>query len=237
MKAFLYGVYLQWKLDIRSRTILITCYLVPLLFFALMGGIFSSVMPETTCTLLQSMTVFGVTMGALIGLPPTLVEIYGSDIQKVYRAGGVPVFLGLILTNLSVFLHLFLMSLILYAAAPAAFGAALPQHPGLYFSGLAILILVSLSIASILGLAVKDPSKTPMFSILVFLPSVLLSGIMFPAQLLPESLRTTGVIFPASWGYRLLTDGGFTFSNLCPLLWMLAAAVAVCLILARKVGK
>ena len=39
MGAFLYGIYLQWKLDIRSKTLLITCYIVPLLFFAIMGGI------------------------------------------------------------------------------------------------------------------------------------------------------------------------------------------------------
>ena len=37
MGAFLYGTALQWRLDIRSRTLLITCYVVPLLFFA---GIF-----------------------------------------------------------------------------------------------------------------------------------------------------------------------------------------------------
>ena len=67
MGAFLYGVSLQWKLDIRSKTLLITCYIVPLLFFAIMGGIFASVMPEARYTLIQSMTVFGVTMGALIG--------------------------------------------------------------------------------------------------------------------------------------------------------------------------
>ena len=35
MKAFLYGVSLQWKLDIRSKTLLITCYLVPILFLSL----------------------------------------------------------------------------------------------------------------------------------------------------------------------------------------------------------
>ena len=91
MSAFFYGVFLQWKLDIRSKTLLITCYLVPLLFFAVMGGIFSSIMPEAKETLIPSMTVFGVSMGALIGLPPSLVEIYGSDIKKVYRANGVPV--------------------------------------------------------------------------------------------------------------------------------------------------
>ena len=38
MGAFLYGIYLQWKLDIRSKTLLITCYIVPLLFFAIMVG-------------------------------------------------------------------------------------------------------------------------------------------------------------------------------------------------------
>ena len=63
MNGFLYGVVLQWKLDLRSRTMLISCYAVPLLFFAVMGGIFTSVMPESKETLIQSMTVFAVTMG------------------------------------------------------------------------------------------------------------------------------------------------------------------------------
>ena len=102
MGAFLYGVSLQWKLDIRSKTLLITCYIVPILFFAIMGGIFTSVMPEARYTLIQSMTVFGVTMGALIGLPPSLVEIYSSDIKKVYKANGVPLYLGLALTSLNI---------------------------------------------------------------------------------------------------------------------------------------
>ena len=73
MGAFLYGISLQWKMDIRSKTLLITCYIVPLLFFVLMGGIFTAVMPDAGKTLIQSMTVFGVSMGALIGLPPSLV--------------------------------------------------------------------------------------------------------------------------------------------------------------------
>ena len=46
MNGFLYGIALQWKLDIRSRSLLVTCYIVPLIFFLLMGGIFTSVMPE-----------------------------------------------------------------------------------------------------------------------------------------------------------------------------------------------
>ena len=35
MNGFLYGVELQWKLDIRSKSLLVTCYVVPLVFFLL----------------------------------------------------------------------------------------------------------------------------------------------------------------------------------------------------------
>ena len=238
MGAFLYGIYLQWKLDIRSKTLLITCYIVPLLFFAIMGGIFTSVMPEARYTLIQSMTVFGVTMGALIGLPPSLVEIYSSDIKKVYKANGVPLYLGLVLTNISAYIHLFIMSIILYIAAPLAFNAEIPENPVLYFASLAIFIAVSLSIASIIGLAVKDQAKTSMVSIIIFLPSIMLSGIMFPIELLPKAFEMVGKIFPASWGYKVMTDSSvFQLENLLPLVAILILAICVCGILLRKVDK
>lgn len=235
MSAFLYGVSLQWKLDIRSKTLLITCYIVPLLFFAVMGGIFTSVMPEARYTLIQSMTVFGVTMGALIGLPPSLVEIYSSDIKKVYKANGVPLYLGLVLTNISAYIHLFIMSIILYIAAPLAFNAEIPENPVLYFASLAIFIAVSLSIASIIGLAVKDQAKTSMVSIIVFLPSIMLSGIMFPIELLPKAFEMVGKIFPASWGYKVMVDSTFQFEKMLPLIVILILAICACGILLRKV--
>ena len=237
MGAFLYGISLQWKLDIRSKTLLITCYIVPLLFFAIMGGIFTSVMPEARYTLIQSMTVFGVTMGALIGLPPSLVEIYSSNIKKVYKANGVPLYLGLALTNISAYIHLFLMSIILYIAAPLVFDAEIPENPGMYFISLAIFIAVSLSIASIIGLAVKDQAKTSMVSIIIFLPSIMLSGIMFPIDLLPKAFEMVGKIFPASWGYKVMADSTFQLENLLPLIVILILAICVCGILLRKVDK
>ena len=237
MKAFLYGIALQWKLDIRSKTLLITCYIVPLLFFGVMGSIFTSVMPDSKETLIQSMTIFGVTMGALIGVPPSLAEIYRSDVKKIYRANGVPLYLGIVSINISAFLHLWIMSAIICIAAPLAFDAGIPENSGLYLAGLAVFTAASLAIASIIGLAVKDPAKTSMFSILIFLPSIMLSGIMFPAELLPKGLEAAGRIFPAVWGYRLMTESAFRFATLLPLLLILAIVVVVCGILLRKVGE
>ena len=235
MSGFLYGVALQWKLDLRSKTMLITCYAVPLLFFAVMGGIFTSVMPDSRETLIQSMSVFTVTMGALIGLPPSLAEIYRSDVKNAYQANGVPLSLGLFLTNISAFVHLLIMSFILYVIAPVAFDAKTPAHPGTFFVGLITLIAVSLSIASIIGLAVKNTANTSMLSILLFLPSTMLSGIMFPSNMLPEVFVIAGKLFPATWGYAFMTESNFTWHNLLPLFVVFIIAVLLCGLLLKRV--
>ena len=251
MNGFLYGVALQWKLDIRSKSLLVTCYIVPLIFFLLMGGIFTSVMPEMRSTLIQSMIVMSVSMGAFIGLPPSLIETFGSDVKKVYKANGVPLYLGLVTMFLSAFVHLMISCAIILLLAPILFEAALPVQLPFFFLALAIYIIVSLSIGSILGLVVKNQAKLTMIAQLVFLPSIMLSGIMFPIDLLPDFLEAIGRImfpidllpdfleaigriFPASWGYRLMLDNGFYLENLWYLILVFCAAVIICAILLNK---
>ena len=234
MSGFFYGVALQWKLDIRSRSLLVTCYVVPLIFFLLMGGIFTSVMPDMRCTLIQSMVVMSVSMGAFIGLPPSLIETYGSDINKVYKANGVPVYLGLVTMFISAFIHLMISCAVIVLLAPVLFEAVLPAQLPIFFFALAIYIIVSLSIGSILGLIIKNQTKLTMIAQLVFLPSIMLSGIMFPIDLLPNILEIAGRIFPAFWGYRLMLDNGFCPENLWYLIFVFFTAVIVCGILLKK---
>ncbi len=234
MNAFLYGVALQWRLDIRSKSLLITCYIVPLIFFLLMGGIFTYVMPEMKNTLIPSMIVMGVSMGAFVGLPPSLIETYGSDIKKVYKTNGVPLYLGLVTMSISAFIHLMIMCVIILLLAPVLFEAVLPNSFPLFFLALTVYIIVSLSIGCVLGQAVKNQAKLNMISQLVFLPSILLSGIMFPIDLLPDFFKFLGRIFPASWGYKLMADGGFQLENLWYPLLVFSAAVTVCVVLLKK---
>ena len=234
MNGFLYGITLQWKMDIRSKSLLVTCYIVPLIFFLLMGGIFTSVMPEMRSTLIQSMIVMNVSMGAFIGLPPSLIETYGSDVKKIYKANGVPLYSGLLTIFLSAFVHLMISCLIILLLAPILFEAALPAQLPFFFLALAIYIIVSLSIGSILGLAVKNQAKLTMTAQLVFLPSIMLSGIMFPVDLLPGFLEATGRIFPASRGYRLMLDHGFCLENLWYLILVFCAAAIICAILLNR---
>lgn len=234
MNGFLYGAALQWKMDIRSKSLLITCYVVPLIFFLLMGGIFTSVMPQMEETLIQTMLVMGVSMAAFIGYPTSLSETYGGEIKKVYQASRVPLSLGLWAMLLSAFTHLLIMSLLILLLAPLLFDAALPENLPAFFTALTVFILACLSVGSVLGLGVNSQARLNMTAQLLFLPSIMLSGIMFPAELLPGVLQTAGKIFPAAWGYRLMQNQGLAFSNLWPLLLISALSVPACVLLMKK---
>ena len=234
MKGFLYSLALQWKLDIRSKSLLVTYYIVPLIFFLLMGGIFTSVMPEMGSTLIQSMIVMSVSMGAFLGLPPSLFETYGSDIKKIYKANGVPIHLGPVTMVLSAFVHLIMTCIVILLLAPILFKASLPSQLPLFFLALAIYIFVSLSIGSILGLTVKNQAKLTMIAQLVFLPSIMLSGIMFPSNLLPDFLRAIGRLFPAFWGFRLMVNHGFGLENLWYLILVSCISVMTCILLLNQ---
>lgn len=216
MGAFLYGVILQWKIDIRNKGILLTYYVVPLVFFAFMGGIFTSIDPTAKNTLIQSMTVFGVTMGAILGAPIQLVELYASETKKAYKVGGIPLWVVAINNFISAFIHLFIMSIIIFFVAPIAFEAILPLRMVHYIISLAIFIIVSLIVGTLLGLFVKNTSKLTMVSQFIFLPSIMLSGIMFPITMLPKALEIVGRILPATWGYKLMINDVLDIKLLIP---------------------
>ncbi|NLK88311.1 MAG: ABC transporter permease [Clostridiaceae bacterium] len=225
MSALLYGIALQWKLDIRNKGVLLTYYGVPLMFFAFMGGIFSSINPEARDTLIQTMTVFGVTMAAFLGAPAPLVELLGSDIKKAYRVGGIPLWAALINNFSAAFIHIFMMSLVIFFVSPAAFDAKSPANPAVNFISLAIFIIVSLMVGTIFGLYVKSSSKLTIMSQLLFLPSIMLSGIMFPVSMLPSMLEYAGMILPATWGFKLMSGEVFDIKLLIPLIVILLVSI------------
>lgn len=135
----------------------------------------------------------------------------------MYEANGVPLHCGLLSSILSAFVHLFIMSVIIFAAAPAAFDAVIPSDLLLYFAALVFFLIVSLSISGVLGLLVKSQAKLTMISQILFFPSIMLSGIMFPVNLLPEFLEQLGKLFPATWGYALLLEPKSELKSCIPL--------------------
>ena len=66
-----------------------------------------------------------------------------------------------------------------------------------------------------------------MISQVFFLPSVMLSGIMFPSSMLPGALQTVGKVFPATWGFESLCSGGWDGTGLLVLFGFIVAALVI----------
>ena len=128
-----------------------------------------------------------------------------GEVKKVYKANGVPLSLGVITQFISSFIHTLIVCLIVFAVAPFVFKAELPTNLPLYFCSLVVLLCVTLAIGCIIGLSVKTQAKQTMVAMIIFLPSVMLSGIMFPATMLPDFMQYIAYIFPATIGFQATT--------------------------------
>lgn len=141
-----------------------------------------------------------------MGLPPALAEIYGSDIKRVYKANGVPICFGVITQFVSSLIHTLIVCLIIFAVSPLIFKAELPADLLWYFLSLIVLLAVTLAIGCIIGLLFKQQAKLTMVAMIIFLPSIMLSGIMFPADILPKFMQYIAYAFPATIAYEAMTS-------------------------------
>lgn len=198
MKAFLKYLWIQLKMDLRNKGTLLNYYLVPLLFFFVMGSVFSSTNPLMKTTLAVSMTIFAVTMGSVMGIPTPIVKMRESGTLRAFKVNGIPDTAVLLVQAISAFIHLLLVSVIIYIISPLAFHSTIPKSPWLYFAVLIIFLFTSIGIGLLIGTIAHDQSIATMLSMVIFLPSLLLSGIMFPASMLPKAFLWLGRIFPAT---------------------------------------
>lgn len=211
MNAFFKYLWIQFKVDLRDRGLLLNYYLVPLAFFMVMGAVFSSVTPLMKATLSASMTIFAITMGAVMGAPTALVKMRESGTMRAFKVNGISGSAVLTVHALSTFIHLFIVAVIIYFVAPLAFHAQMPTPAWVYFGIVALTLLASISIGLLIGVAAPGQTYTTLLSMFVFLPSLLLSGIMFPAEMLPTALRLVGRLFPAT--YSLQSFYGLVYQN------------------------
>ncbi len=218
MKAFGYTLYLKTKLDFKSADILITNYLVPLIFFGVMGVVFTSIMPDSKETLVYSMTIFAVTMGALIGIPASVSEYFKNDLRKSFRSAGIPLSTIVLTSVISGLANLSIVSLIIFMVAPLAFDAAVPKDLLLYVFSFTVFILTTILVGILIGLISKNTSQLTIISQVIFLPSMMLSGIMFPSEMLPTALQYVGYVLPASHAMIMMTSSTLEITSLLSLI-------------------
>jgi len=75
--------------------------------------------------------------------------------EKAYKVGGIPLWVPSFNNFISAFIHLFIMSIMIFVIAPLTFNAKVPENSVQYFVSLGVFILTCLSLGTVLGLIIR----------------------------------------------------------------------------------
>ncbi len=211
MKAFFLHLRLELISGLRNKTLLFMSYLFPLGFAVMMGLIMSGINPLFLDTMVPAMAIFAALTGVILGMPEPLVSAREAGIFRSYHIYGVPARNIVIAPALSMSLHSLMATAIILLTVPLMFSAVRPESM-LWFFAIAMVLLFNLSgLGALISVVSANSRATILWSQLVFLPSMMLSGMMFPSQMLPENMARIGRLLPGAYAmeaFNVLSMGG-----------------------------
>lgn len=201
--------------------------MIPLVFFFLVGFVMASIMPDRVNTLMPAFSIFAITMPTFLGLPSTLVRLKEKDVLKAYKAAGIPTWATPMSHAINTCFHTLIVSVIIFALSPIIFGCDLPANIPGYFLKILLVIICSTSLGVMLSSLSKNQGSVTMLGQLFFMPTVLLSGIMFPASMLPKVLQYIGYLLPGTQGMLLIDSEIFFLYPLAGLILSTTVAITI----------
>lgn len=198
MAAFTTHLSFEFKTGIRNKNLLLMNYLFPLGFYLMMGFIMPEINPFFKETMIPSMLVFAILAATLLGLPDPLVNARETGIFRSYKINGVPAFSILFIPGLTTGMHLAIVALIITFSAPFLFDAAVPTNSVNFAITMVALSLACSGIGLLIGVVSPSTRATVLYSQAIFVPSMLLGGLMMPYSMLPEAAQAIAQLLPAT---------------------------------------
>lgn len=198
MTAFANHTWIELRSSLRNRQLLFLTYAFPLAFYAMMGLIMAQINPLFTATMIPAMVIFAIMIATLMTLPDPLVTARDAGILRSYKIHGVPPLNILSAPTVTTFLHLAVVTAIILLTATPFFDAPPPGNWGWF------LVVTLASVAAFTGLGVligvvsSNSRATLLWSQLIFLPSMLIGGLMMPFDFLPPGAQTVARLLPAT---------------------------------------
>lgn len=198
MNAFATHFAYEFKSALRDANLMLMNYLFPLGFYAMMGLIMTQINPLFPGVMIPAMVIIALTASNILGLPSPLVEAREAGIYRSYKINGVPAASILIVPMLTTMFHSLIAALIIAVTATPLFGGAAPSN---WPACILITLLCAFAfgaIGALIGVVASDARGTVLWSQLIFLPSMLIGGLMMPMSFLPESVRPFSALLPTT---------------------------------------
>jgi ABC-2 type transport system permease protein len=235
MTAFATHFGFEFRSGLRNSTAMLMYYLFPLGFYAMMGVVMLEINPAFGDLLIPALALVTLLAGTVLGLPGQLVEAREAGIYRSFKVNGVPATTIIVVPMLAAGFHGTIgVGLIALTAGPL-FDVAVPTG----WTAFVLVTLLSAStfgaLAALIGVVSASARATVLWSQLVFLPSMLIGGLMIDLELIPAGIRGFAQLLPSTWAmqaYRGLAFGADTILDPTTAVLVLVAGGVVALGLA-----
>ena len=198
MNAFANHFSFEFRTGIRDKTLLLMNYLFPLGLYAMLGFLMTELNPLFVETMIPAMIIVAIMSGTVLSLPNPLVTAREAGIFRSYKINGVPAISILTIPALTTISHMVVVAVIITATAPLFFGAPSPVN----WPGFILFFLLAAFVHAGLGLLISVISSNAraivLWSQLIFLPSMMIGGLMIPYSVLPDALGKVALLLPAT---------------------------------------
>lgn len=226
----------ELRTGVRDRTLLLMTYLFPLGFFGFMGVFMTEMNPDFIEVIIPGMAVFAMLAAAMFGLPGPMISARETGVLRSYRINGVPTGAVFGVPAVTTVAHLMVVGAIVALAAPLLFDAEPVGTVTTFALVMAVAALTHAALGALIGVVSANSRISVLWSQLLFLPSVLLAGIMVPADQMPEAFQSLSLLLPATYAmeaFRGLSFGAETLVAPWLALGVLAVGAAAAFALTR----
>lgn len=199
MRALTNHFSFEFRTGLRNKDLLLLNYLFPLGFYGMMGIMMGQINPLFIQTMIPAMAVFAILSATVLGLPNPLVEGRENGVFRSFKINGVPSVSILSIPATTTAFHAIIVCFVIALTANPLFNAPTPVN-WLAFTVLCVLAAFTCAgLGALIGVVSANTRVTILWSQLIYLPSMMLSGMMVPVNVLPAALRKVGLLLPSTY--------------------------------------
>ena len=198
MNAFVAHFAFEFRTGVRNKMLLFLNYLFPLGLYLMLGFILIGLNPFFQEVIIPGMVVIAAMAAYLFGIPEPLVGAREKGILRSYKINGVPPSSILSIPSLTTGVHAVIVSAIITATAPVLFDAPLPVNWLGFLLTLVAITSATAGMAVVMGVVSSNSRVVILWSQVVFIPSMLLGGIMIPYGDLAQGVARAAQLLPAT---------------------------------------
>jgi ABC-2 type transport system permease protein len=146
---------------------------------------------------------------ALLSLPTVLVSARESGVFRSFRINGVPAASIVSVPVLGTAVHMVVVAVVIALAEMRVYGGVAPANLGGFIAAGLLSYAAYAGLGVLIGVAAGNGTASILIAQLIYIPSIILGGLMVPASSLPEGIRRIALLLPASHCMRAFqTLGG-----------------------------